>query len=473
MSFAELRLMMPLVCLSAASVLLMLTIGVRRHHETAVLLTLAGLTAAIAFLPCISAGQAIRVTPLLLFDRNAVFFVALICGAGLATVFLAYGYLRHFSGNREEFYLLLLLAVLGATLLAVSNHFASLFLGLEILSVSLYTLIAYPHRLDAHVEAGLKYLILAAVSSAFLLFGMALFYAASGSMAIERVAGLLQRASANPADMWLVAGAALFVVAIGFKLAVVPFHMWTPDVYQGAPAPVTAFVATVSKGAVVALLIHLFPPDGLTAVFYTVFAAVAIASMVVGNLLALLQANVKRILAYSSIAHMGYLLVAFLAGGPLAASAVIFYLMTYFVTTLGAFGIVSLLSGPEHEADTMDDYRGLFWRRPWLAGVFAAMILSLAGLPLTAGFMGKFYLVVAGVAGAKWILVITLAATSTIGLYYYLRIVAAMFARHSETSEPLPRLPLVGSLTVAGLTIVLVWLGLLPGYVIEMIGGMM
>lgn len=467
MNTAALNAVMPLVCLAATVVALMLLIAVYRRHLPAMLMTLAGLASAIALLPHSGQG-AVAVTPLLIFDGYARVYLLLFCGAGIATGLLSYGYLRNYDGLREEYYVLLLLAVLGAAVLAFSQHFAALFLGLEILSVSLYTLIAYPHRTRAHVEAGVKYLVLAAVSSAFLLFGLALFYAGSGRMEIAPVSELL-RTAGDPALRWITAGAAMMIVAIGFKLAVVPFHMWTPDVYQGSPAPIAAFVATVSKGAVVALLLRLFPPTGLTGWLYTVFAVLAMASMIAGNLLALLQNNVKRILAYSSIAHLGYLLVAYLSGGPTAVHAVTFYLVTYFATTLGAFGVVTLLSSAMGEFESLEDYRGLFRRRPVSALVLALMLLSLAGLPLTAGFLGKFYLVVAGVSEARWILVITLVATSTIGLYYYLRIVAALFARPPEAPMPLPPAALTGRLTVAGLTAVLVWLGILPGAVIQWI----
>jgi NADH-quinone oxidoreductase subunit N len=468
MNSAAFTAVMPLVCLAAAVVALMLLIAVYRRHLPALLMTIAGLASAIVWLLQSTGQGAVAVTPLLIFDGYARVYLVLFCGAGIATALLSYGYLCSYDGPREEYYLLLLLAVLGSAVLAVSHHFAALFLGLEILSVSLYTLIAYPHRTQVHVEAGVKYLVLAAVSSAFLLFGLALFYAGSGRMEIAPVSELL-RTTGQPAVRWLAAGAAMMIVAIGFKLAVVPFHLWTPDVYQGSPAPVAAFVATVSKGAVVALLLRLFPPAGLTAWLYTAFALLSMASMIAGNLLALLQDNVKRILAYSSIAHLGYLLVAYLAGGPTAVHAVTFYLVTYFVTTLGAFGIVTLLSSAKGEAESLEDYRGLFRRRPALAIVLALMLLSLAGLPLTAGFLGKFYLVVAGVSEARWMLVITLVATSTIGLYYYLRIVVALFASLPEEPAPLPQAALSGRLTVAGLTAFLVWLGILPGAVIQWI----
>lgn len=462
------RAVMPLVCLAAAAIVLLLLIAVRRRHGAAVVVALAGLAAALATLPDLSGGRIVQVTPLLVFDGTAVVYLALFTLAGAVTVLLSYGYLQTYDGRREEFYLLVLLAVIGASVLAVSNHFAALFLGLEILSIALYALIPYPHRTGAQLEAAVKYLILAAVSSAFLLFGMALFYAGAGYMTIGSVAALLGNAT-NPAIRWLTAGVAMMIVAVGFKLAVVPFHLWTPDVYQGAPPPIGAFVATVSKGAIVALLLRLLPPGDLPRGFIIVFTAMAMASMIAGNLLALRQNNIKRILAYSSIAHMGYLLVAYLAGGAMATAAVTFYLATYFVTNLGAFGVLTLLSGPEKDAEALEDFRGLFWRQPWLAGILVLMVFSLAGLPLTAGFPGKFYLVAAGVAGARWMLVVTLAITSTIGLYYYLRIAVTLFARAPESAGLRPGPALLGRFTLAGLTGVLVWIGVLPEAVIALI----
>jgi NADH-quinone oxidoreductase subunit N len=364
----------------------------------------------------------------------------------------------------------LLLATLGSMTLVASSHFVSFFLGLEILSVSLYAMIAYTRARPISVEAGIKYLILAAASAAFLLFGIALVYAETGTMEFARIATALR---ANSADVIALAGLAMIVVGVGFKLALVPFHLWTPDVYEGAPAPVTAFVATVSKGAMFALLLRYSNLLGIQTYYslFIAFSVIAIASMLVGNLLALLQNNVKRILAYSSIAHLGYLLVAFLASGALAVIAVAFYLTAYFVTTLGAFGVVTLLSDADRDADRIDDYRGLFHRHPWLAGIFTAMLLSLAGIPLTAGFVGKFYLVAAGVGSALWLLVIVLVVASAIGLFYYLRIVVAMYQPPPEGAPAPARvsLPIAGSVTLAVLTLLLVWLGVYPTPFIQMI----
>ncbi len=472
MTLADLLVISPLICLGAAAVAVMLLIAVHRSYIGAFLVTLLGLAAAVATLPWM-AGASPHPLPLLILDRYAALFIGLLVLAAAGSVLLTFGYLRRYDGRREEYFILILLATLGASVLAASNHFASFFLGLELLSVSLYALIAYPHKTERHIEAGVKYLILAAVSSAFLLFGMALIYADSGHMVIGRIGPMLRGIQLQGGPPWMIAGLAMIVVAIGFKLAVVPFHLWTPDVYQGAPAPVTAFVATVSKGGVVAVLFRLFSPGDIqtNSSLFFVFSAIAIATMLAGNLLALLQDNVKRILAYSSIAHMGYVLVAFLAGGSQAINAVTFYLATYFVATLGSFGVVTVLSVPGDEMENLADYRGLFWRRPWLAGVFAAMVLSLAGLPLTAGFVGKFYLILAGVGAALWTLVIILVVSSTIGLYYYLRILAALFV-HPPVPQAVrhqPAFSLSDRLTLAALTLLLVWLGVMPAPIIDLI----
>jgi NADH-quinone oxidoreductase subunit N len=335
-------------------------------------------------------------------------------------------------------------------------------------------MIAYPRTDRRALEAGVKYLILAAASSAFLLFGMALVYAELGTMEFGRMAAVLT-SRVNLDQRLLLAGLAMMVTGIGFKLAVVPFHMWTPDVYEGAPAPVTAFVATASKGAMFALLLRYFIETGAYAYrpILLAFGAIAITSMIAGNLLALMQDNVKRILAYSSIAHLGYLLVAFLAGGAWAVEAAAFYLVAYFVTTLGAFGVVTVLSDRRRDADALADYRGLFWSRPWLAVIFTAMLLSLAGIPLTAGFVGKFYVLAAGVGSALWTLVVVLVVGSAIGLYYYLRIVVVMFAPATpgpkETPALAPVFPVAGRVVLAVLTLLLAWFGVYPAPLMRLI----
>jgi NADH-quinone oxidoreductase subunit N len=466
----------PLIMLTLTTAVVMLQIAVRRHHGLTLILSLVGLAATLACLPAAGRWSPGRVTILMTVDGVALFFIGLIVIATAATALLSYDYLNRLGGHREEFYLLLLMAALGGCVLAMSRHFASFFIGLEILSIALYAMIAYPRKRAQSVEAGIKYLILAAASAAFLLFGMALIYMDTGSLDFARMAAPLASLTGPEARLFLFSGAAMLVVGIGFKLALVPFHMWTPDVYQGAPAPVTGFVATVSKTALVALLLRLFAGVDLphSAVLFWIFGLVAVASMVGGNLLALLQHRVKRILAYSSIAHMGYLLVAFLAGGPMAMAAVAFYMVAYTITTLGAFGIICVLSHKDGDADELTDFTGLFFRHPWLAGLLIALLLSLAGIPLTVGFMGKFYLVAAGLHRPLWWLVIILLLTSGISLFYYLRIVVVLFNRPDESLAPSP---LSASIGVSGgvvLTIsavLLIWLGIQPGSLMALIQG--
>ena len=268
--------------------------------------------------------------------------------------------------------------------------------------------------------------------------------------------------------VWMT-GFVFILIGVGFKLGLVPLHLWIPDVYQGAPAPVTAYIATVSKGAVFALLlrfigdIHALHSGRIN----LALGLIAAASMFAGNFLALQQDNVKRLLAYSSIAHFGYLLVALLASGPLATEAVTFYLVAYVVTTLGAFGVVTVLSTKARDAESIEDYRGLVWSHPWLAATFTVMLLSLVGIPVTAGFVGKFYAITAGMnAGLFW-LVILLVLNSAIGAYYYLRLLITFFHSTSEEGAESTRssetLPEWGAIISLGLTASLVlWLGLYP-----------
>ena len=462
MTRTDLIAISPLIILSAAVVAVMLAIAWRRSHRLAAGLAVLGLGATLASLGWASSAATGRVTPLLVVDDYALFYTGLLCAASLAIAILAYGYFARRPGQQEEFYLLLLLATLGAVVLAGSVHFASLFLGLEIMSVSLYALIAYPRGRRRPLEAGIKYLVLAAASSAFLLFGMALIYAETGSMDLATLAPFL----AGEGGALVLAGFGLLLTGIGFKLALVPFHMWTPDVYTGAPAPVTALVATVSKGGMFAVVLRFFvEAGGVSGQLFLVLSLIAVASMVAGNLLALLQDNVKRLLAYSSIAHLGYLLVALLAGGELAVEAATFYLVAYFVTILTAFGVVTV-SRPaggdeEAEAEALADYQGLFWRRPWLAAVFTASLLSLAGIPLTAGFLGKFYVLAAGVDAALWALVIALVVNSAIGLFYYLRVVVAMLGQQ-EAEVAAAGISVPSGAVLTALTVLLIWFGVYP-----------
>lgn len=469
MTSGDLIALAPLVALGLAPVVVMLAAAFARSHALALGLTLLGLAAAFASLFVAASHEPHEVTPLLRLDGFALFITGLIIVATAVVALLSWGYLDRRVAHPEEYYVLLLAASLGAATLAASTHFASLFLGLELLSVSLYGLIAYPLSREEFVEAAIKYLVLAGATSAFLVFGMALVYNETGSLALGELAPFIA-APVSAGGALIAAGLALMLIGLGFKLAVVPVHMWTPDIYQGAPPPVGAYIATVSKGAILALLVRAFLPVGgaPSGSLFLVVAVVAVASMVAGNLLALRQDNVKRLLGYSSIANMGYVLVAFLASGERGATAVTLFLVAYAATSLIAFGVVTVLSTKERDAESLDDYRGLAARRPWLAGAFSVALFSLAGIPLTLGFIGKFFLVTAGTGAALWTLVVVLVLTSTVGLYYYTRVVVAMFVQKSQ-GEPADGRSFAGGVVVAALTVFVLVFGIYPGPLVRVV----
>ncbi|MGA8831298.1 MAG: NADH-quinone oxidoreductase subunit N, partial [Desulfomonilaceae bacterium] len=311
MKVAELLPLLPILMISGAVILNLIAISFFRNHFLTAALTSAGLIAALLSTAAVYSSVPQQVTPLIIVDGYSIFFMALIFGTALLVTLLSYRYLELLDENREEYYLLLLLATLGSAVIVASSHFASFFLGLEILSVSLYALIAYDRNGPMGIEAGIKYLVLAATSDAFLLFGIALIYAGTGSLEFAVIAKTIGTVHVS----LLLTGTGMLIVGLGFKLSLVPFHMWTPDVYEGAPAPISAFLASISKGAVFALMLRYFNMVDIhsSSSLVLAFTVIAVASMFGGNLLALMQNRVKRILAYSSIAHFGYLLTAFLA----------------------------------------------------------------------------------------------------------------------------------------------------------------
>lgn len=430
-STPQLIALLPLLITGGTAVLVMLSIAVRRLHNFNATITVIGLNLALLSILVVRAVTPQLVTPLLVVDGYACFYMALVLFATLACATLAHAYLKSFNDNKEEFYLLLTLSALGALVLICSRHLASMFIGLELLSVPVYGLIGYTFRNNRSLEASIKYMVLSAAASAFMLFGMALLYAESGSLAFGTLAANL--ASAGIISPFAFAGMAMIFVALAFKLSLAPFHLWTPDVYEGAPAPVGAYLATVSKVAVFAVLLRFLveAPVAHSMLWAFMLGGIAFVSIFVGNLLALNQQNIKRLLGYSSIAHFGYLLIVLVAGGALALEAVGIYLLTYVITTLGAFGVIALTSSPYggKDADAVFDYRGLFWRRPYLTAVLTVMLLSLAGIPFTAGFIGKFYVATIAVDSHLWWLLAALVIGSAIGLYYYLRVVIALFMR--------------------------------------------
>ncbi|MCU1718922.1 NADH-quinone oxidoreductase subunit NuoN [Pseudomonas sp. 5P_3.1_Bac2] len=426
--------LLPLLIASATVVLVMLAIAWKRNHSMIFGLSVVGLNLALlSLLPALGVTP-IEVTPLLLVDKFACYYMAVVLAATLACTTLIHAYLggdsgKGYPGNREELYLLMLLSAVGGLVLVSAQHLAGLFIGLELLSVPTYGMIAYAFFNKRSLEAGIKYMVLSAAGSAFLLFGMALLYAESGQLSFAGIGA--QLASNGLPSLLAQIGVGLMLIGLAFKLSLAPFHLWTPDVYEGAPAPVAAFLATASKVAVFAVLLRLYQMSPVTAGGWLtdLLTLLAVFSILFGNLLALLQNNLKRLLGYSSIAHFGYLLVALIATKGLAVEAVGVYLATYVLTSLGAFGVITLMSTPYsgRDADALFEYRGLFWRRPYLTAVLTLMMLSLAGIPLTAGFIGKFYVIAAGVQAQQWWLLAVMVIGSAIGVFYYLRVMVTLF----------------------------------------------
>ena len=420
----------PILILSLTAVVLMIQASIKRDQSVAWVIT------AVGFLLTLWSASYARdfiqpVTILLEVDHWSLFFTSLILMASLVTLVLSKETFSSEGERKEEYYLLLVLSVLGAVVLIQSSHMVSLLLGMELMGVALYAMIAFPERGQLPLEGAVKYLVLSACASAMLLYGFALIYAATGELSY---AGIGARAALAYAEnpMLMMAGSAMVLAGIGFKLSVAPFHMWTPDVYEGAPTPVTGFLATVSKSAVFVALSR-FYIDGALYQFSglnTALVVLAIASMLVGNWLALRQENIKRLLAYSSIAHFGYLLVVLIAltylEADLVRQSITFYLTAYIATTLAAFTIVSMVAGEDTAKQNISAFAGLFWSRPLEASALTVAMLSLAGIPLTAGFMAKFFVITVGIQSGLWGLLAVLVIASAIAIYYYLRIIFAM-----------------------------------------------
>ncbi|MCZ4060646.1 NADH-quinone oxidoreductase subunit NuoN [Pantoea sp. LMR881] len=432
----QLIALLPLLIVGLTVVVVMLSIAWRRNHFVNATLTVIGLNLALFSLYFVGQVGAMDVTPLMRVDGYSMFYTALVMLASLATCTFAYPWLVGFPDNKDEFYLLVLIAALGGVVLASANHLASLFIGIELLSLPLFGMIGYAFRQKRSLEAALKYTILSAAASSFLLFGIALVYADSGSLSFVELGRSLTDSMIQ--EPLLLVGLGMLIIGLGFKLSLVPFHLWTPDVYQGAPAPVSTFLATASKIAIFGVIMRLFmyAPVTDSEAVRTVLALIAFVSILFGNLMAISQSNIKRLLGYSSIAHLGYLLVALIAvkSHQLSLETAGVYLAGYLFSSLGAFGVVSLMSSPYRgpDADSLYSYRGLFWHRPILSAVMTVMMLSLAGIPMTLGFIGKFYVIASGVSASLWWLTGAVVAGSAIGLYYYLRVTVSLYLSPPE-----------------------------------------
>ncbi|MAT45077.1 MAG: NADH-quinone oxidoreductase subunit N [Anaerolineaceae bacterium] len=403
-------------------------------------------------------------------DGFSTFLQVIFLASGITAVALAYDYLKRMEIERGEFYVLMLFSTAGMILMSQAANLLMVFLALELLSIPLYVLTGFARPKLESEEAALKYFLLGAFASGFVLYGIALVFGATGHLDFAGIVNAIQTGTTNP--ILLVIGSAMLMVGFGFKVATVPFQMWTPDVYQGAPTPVTAFMSVAVKAAGFAALVRvfllLFPSmaEQLTPVLWVLAAL----TMLVGNIVALAQTNIKRMLAYSSIAHAGYLLMAFVGyGNGLVAQNVVastlFYLVAYGVTSFGAWALVIMLEQQEGVGLQLDDLAGVGKKYPWLGAAMLVFMLSFAGVPLTLGFWGKFYLfrtaLQAGYAG----LAIVGLLTSVVSAYYYLRVVVNMFMK---PGEPVLKINPWVSIVIAVCAVAVVALAFVPGSVLQL-----
>lgn len=476
MSFSELMPLAPVMIVALTAIVVMLLIAIKRNHNLIATASVVGLNLAAAYVLIGMFGgdfAPANVMGMFMLDPFTLLYQLVILIAALACCTLSHAYIESYQDNREELYILMLCSVAGAMLMVASSHYASFFISLELMSIPVYGLLAYTHQRSQSLEAGIKYLVLSATASAMLLMGMAYIYAYTGSLSFYDNVQALMQAIKQP---MVILGLGLIVFAVAFKLSLAPFHKWTPDVYAGAPAPIATFLATVAKVATIGLFVRYLLASGAILVdsIVTIITIIAVLSILVGNFLAVRQVNLKRILGYSSIAHFGYLLIGLISMTYASLGNVSVYVITYVLTTIGAFGAVALMSSPFNnvdEAQSLADYRGLFWRRPVLTATLTVMMLSLAGIPLTAGFIGKFLVVMAAVTTQHWFLAAMIVVGSGIGLYYYLRVMVVMYMTPPDT----PRIDAdkhwgqkVGGIMVLAAALAVLVIGVYPDPIIKL-----
>jgi NADH-quinone oxidoreductase subunit N len=402
-------------------------------------------------------------------DNFALFINIVLCLIGVVTMLFSNDVIEREHMPAGEYYALTLFAICGMMMMAAATDLLVIFIALEILSLAVYVLTGIRRESAAGAEAAFKYFLLGAFSSAFFLYGVAFTFALSGSTRIEAIGtALSEHAAGTPNTMTLLA-VGLLAVGFAFKISAVPFHMWTPDAYEGAPTIVTAFMSTGVKAAAFAAFVRVFlsPFEALQAHWIPVLSGISAATMIVGTVFGVVQTNVKRMLAYSSIAHAGYLMLGIVSANSAGKAAILFYLLAYAVSNIGALGIVALLGSPQNEHDELRDFAGLWRSRPGLAALMTIFLLSLGGIPPTAGFIGKWYIFGAAVQeGHYWLAVIGV-LTSVVSVYFYLRIVVMMYMTEGvEVARP--RVPATAAAGLALVTIAVFYLGILPTRVLNL-----
>lgn len=435
----------------------------RRSQKTLGAVALLGSLAAIAATLYQSQFPGVGFWNMIQVDTFSLFFHFLITAITTVVILSSYEYMAVQQIRAGEYYGLILFGAVGMCLMSSAMELVLIFIALEISSISTYILVGFRRRAAISSEASLKYFLLGSFATAFFLYGVALMFGATGSTSIPTISQIL-RSGQVPVLAYV--GVALMFVGLGFKVAAAPFHVWTPDVYEGAPAPVVGFMSTAPKAAVFAVLLRIIFEAHAPGGFWLIWVAAAL-SMTLGNIAALVQDNVKRLLAYSSIAHAGYLLVAFAALPSNGIPAAMFYTAAYAAMNVGAFAVVSHFAGAGERYVTVEDYAGLGRRSPLLAATLTIFLLSLIGIPITGGFFAKFYVFSAALQANLVGLTIIGVLNSAVGAYYYLRIIVMMYMREAREPAPLAPIPFGVSAALAISALATIYLGILPGRVLE------
>ena len=399
-------------------------------------------------------------------DYNIFFHVVFLLIAGM-TILMSIDFLRREDINHPEFFALLLFATVGMMMMSGANELMMVFIGIEILSIATYILAGYRRSDLKSNESALKYFLLGSFSSAFFLYGVALIFGATGSTNLIAIADAVHSANIQMSLVYL--GAALMMIALCFKVAVAPFHIWTPDVYEGAPSPVTGFMSVGPKAAGFAVFLRIFMTafPGIQDRWVSIIWMVAALTMLLGNVIAVAQTNIKRMLAYSSIAHAGYIMVAFASGSQQGISAALFYVLAYSLTNLGAFCIVTILSRGEDRLTNLSDYAGLAAKRPGLAALLTLFLLSLAGIPGTAGFAGKFFIFRSSIESGLLSLTVIGVITTVVSFYYYLYIIVQMYMKEPVEEFSDARLPVGLKIALVIAVAGTLYLGVLPTRILD------
>jgi NADH-quinone oxidoreductase subunit N len=469
MSMASIHAIVPLLCVVAAAIAAMVAEALRTPGERMPIapLGIIGLIGAAASTYLLWNHRA-ESFGVVVADNYALFVIWTLIIVGVLSLTLSVSVVEREGLPSGEYYALMLFSLSGMMLMAMATDLLVIFLALEVLSLAIYVLTGIRRDSPVATEAAFKYFLLGAFASAFFLYGIAFTYGLTGSTKLDRIAAVFASQSMAPGPLHLVA-MGLLLVGFAFKVSAVPFHMWTPDAYEGAPPAVTGFMSTGVKAAAFAAFVRVFLTsfESLQPDWSVVLWVIAAATMVIGTVVGVAQSSVKRMLAYSSIGHGGYLLVALIAANQTAKSAILFYLLTYAVTNLGAFGVIGLLETADRPRDQIRDYAGLWNEHPGLSALMTIFLLSLGGFPPFGGFIAKWYVFTAAMEGGySWLAIIGV-LTSVVSVYFYLRVVVMMYMTPASGPMQLPAVPKVAGVALVASALIIVYLGILPTQVMN------